>query len=242
MKQFQKHSGNEMMRKYTLVYCIVCILLFLPFQLVAHADTDPNESVEDYLKKPKDETDKLPVLDSDSEINKNKDAESGSGGISVTIWDYVKMVFALIFVILLLYGLLRFVNSRNKTFQTNQLIKNLGGVGISQGKSVQLLQVGNSLFLIGIGEDVSLLKEITEPEEIAKLTKIYDDKQEIGKTVPYISELYSRLKDNVSSRENSKEKNDPSFNETFQKRLQEIKKDRSDVLKDWKTKEREENE
>ena len=39
-------------------------------------------------------------------------------------------------------------------------MQNLGGVGVSQGKSVQLLQVGNSLFLVGVGEDITLLKEI----------------------------------------------------------------------------------
>ena len=52
----------------------------------------------------------------------------------------------------------------------------------------------------------------------------------IGKTVPYITELVNRLKENVSTKTKSNEKNDPSFNETFQKKLREIKKDRSDVL------------
>lgn len=216
--------------------------MLLPFQIEVDAAIDPNESIEDYFKKSKEEIDKTPVLESDSESEKVVDPEISTGGVSVTIWDYVKIIFALGFVVLLLYGLLRFVNSRNKTFQTNQLIQNLGGVGISQGKSVQLLHVGNSLFLVGIGEDISLLKEISDPEEIAKLTKIYDEKQDSGKTVPYILEIFSRFKRNFFPKKQSDEKNNPSFNETFQKRLQEIKKDRSEVLGDWKTKEREENE
>lgn len=225
------------MRKFTLLYCVICILLLVPFQAEVYAATDPNESVEDFLKKSKDDTDKEPIVESESE----EDTSVESGGISVSIWDYVKMIFALLFVIALLYGLLRFVNSRNKTFQTNQLIQNLGGVGISQGKSVQLLQVGNSLYLVGIGDDVSLLKEISDPEEIEKLTNMYEEKQEIGKAVPYILELFTRLKDKRQTNNPTNTKV-PSFNETFQKRLQEIKKDRSDVLKEWKTKEREENE
>lgn len=228
------------MRKFSLVSCIICILLFFTFQVDAHAEVDSNKSVEEYYN-PKDETDNNPpVLDTDSDLDSN--AELGTGEVSVTIWDYVKMIFALLFVVLLLYGLLRIVNRRNRSFQTNQLIQNLGGVGISQGKSVQLLKVGNSLFLVGIGEDVSLLKEITDPEEITELTKVYEEKQEIGNAVPHIMEIFSRFKSSFSSAKTSNEKNDPSFNETFQKRLQEIKKDRSDVLKDWKTKEREENE
>ncbi|MFJ7970810.1 flagellar biosynthetic protein FliO [Psychrobacillus sp. NPDC096389] len=237
MKQFLKQSGNTMMRKFTLIFCVISSLFLLVDQNV-YAAIDPNGSVEEFYDKSKDDR---------SEVEPAPDVEEEPADaiakepVSVTAWDYVKMIFALLFVVLLLYGLLRFVNSRNKTFQQNNLIQNLGGVGVSQGKSVQLLQVGNSLFLVGIGEDITLLKEIEDPEEKAKLTKIYEEKQDIGKTVPYITELIQRLKENISSKPTSNEK-DPSFNETFQKKLREIKKDRSEVLEDWKTKEREKNE
>ncbi|MFJ5769986.1 flagellar biosynthetic protein FliO [Psychrobacillus sp. NPDC093180] len=237
MKQFPKQSGNTMMRKFTLVFCIITTL----FLLVDHnvfAATDPNESIEEHYKPKTDRTDEqlAPI----GEEEQTEDISNNP--VSVTAWDYVKMIFALLFVVLLLFGLLKFVNSRNKTFQHNQLIQNLGGVVVSQGKSVQLLQVGNSLFLVGIGEDITLLKEIEDPEEIEKLTKIYEEKQDIGKTVPYISELVHRMKENVSTKSKNNEQKNPSFNETFQKKLREIKKDRSDVLKDWKTKESEKNE
>ncbi|MEK4485189.1 flagellar biosynthetic protein FliO [Psychrobacillus sp. FSL H8-0484] len=231
-----------MLRKNTLVICIVSILLFLPFQMDAKASVDPNETTEEYLKRTKTEKDneREPVIDTDTE--KEIKTSPDKSGVSLNAWDYIKMVFALLFVIFLLYGLLRFVNSRNRSFQHNQLIQNLGGAGVGQGKSIQLMQVGNTLYLVGIGEDITLLKEITDPEEIEKLTKIYEDKLGNSKTVPYITELYNRLKENVSSKAKSNEKKGPSFNETFQKRLQEIKKDRSEVLEDWKTKEREKNE
>ncbi|MFJ8063810.1 flagellar biosynthetic protein FliO [Psychrobacillus sp. NPDC096426] len=238
MKQFLKQSGNTMIRKFTLVFCIISTL-FLLFNSNVYAAIDSNESIEEYFNKTKnDNLEEQPAPKEEQEVQK----ENKTDPVSVTIWDYVKMIFALLFVVLLLYGLLRFVNSRNKTFQHNQLIQNLGGVGVSQGKSVQLLQVGNSLFLVGIGEDITLLKEIEDPEEIEKLTKIYEEKHDIGKTVPYITELVQRFKGNVASKSKSNEKKDPSFNETFQKKLREIKKDRSDVLEDWKTKEREKNE
>ncbi len=202
------------------------------------AENDPNETVEENLKKQQQGIE----TDDKVETEVEPDLEITSDPVSVTAWDYVKMVLALLFVIVLLYGVLRFLNSRNKSFQQNQLIQNLGGVGLGQSKSVQLLQVGDSLFLVGIGEDINLLKEITDPDEIDKLTKIYEDKQDYGKAVPYISELFGRLKENVSDKTMKNEKKDPSFNETFQERLKEIKKDRSGVLEDWKTKEHTKNE
>lgn len=226
------------MRKLSLICLIFCILLFFPLQMKVSAENDPNETVEENLKKQQQGI----VVEDKVEKEVESDLEISSNPVSVTAWDYVKMILALLFVIVLLYGLLRFLNSRNKSFQQNQLIQNLGGVGLGQSKSVQLLQVGDSLLLVGIGEDITLLKEITDPDEIDKLTKIYEEKHDIRKAGPYISELFGRLKENVSDKTTKNEKKDPSFNETFQERLNEIKKDRSEVLEDWKTKEHTKNE
>ncbi|MEK3994487.1 flagellar biosynthetic protein FliO [Psychrobacillus sp. FSL K6-2365] len=228
------------MRKFPLLLSVLLLLIF-GTQLDVKAELDSNKSIEDYYK----ELNKDQNNEKETEANIEKTPETNdepvSVGVSVTAWDYIKMIFALLFVIALLYGLLRFVNSRNKNFQTNQLIHNLGGVGVGQGKSLQLMQVGNSIFLVGIGDDITLLKEITNPEEIENLTKVYEEKIDIGKNIPYISELIGRLKEKGNSRTETEDKK-PSFDETFQKRLQEIQKDRSNVLKDWKTKERDNNE
>lgn len=228
------------MRKLPLV---LSVLLFLTFGtlLDVKAEVGSNESVDEYLKNnnSKNEKDSEGIIKETPDTSETTDVPV-SAGVSVTVWDYIKMVLALLFVIALLYGVLRFVNSRNKTFQTNQLINNLGGIGVGQGKSLQLMQIGNSIFLVGIGEDVTLLKEINDPVEIENLTRIYEAKVDVGTTIPYISEIVGRLKDKGNSQK--KDSKQPSFEETFQKKLQEIQKDRSNVLKDWKTKERDNNE
>ena len=228
-----------MMRKFSLVLSVLLVLSFGTL-LDVKAATDSNKSIDEYYKDLNKDQNNEKESETNIEETPETADESVSVGVSVTAWDYIKMIFALLFVIALLYGILRFVNSRNKTFQTNQLINNLGGVGVGQGKSLQLMQVGNSIFLLGIGEDITLLKEITDPIEIENLTKIYEEKVDIGKSIPYISELIGRLREKGTSQK--KESKEPSFNETFQKRLQEIQKDRSNVLKDWKTKERDNNE
>jgi flagellar protein FliO/FliZ len=86
-----------------------------------------------------------------------------------TVWMFVKMVLALGFVIALIYFLLRFVNSRTKAIGDGKAIKSLGGVGVGSNRSVQLVKVGERIFVIGVGETVSLLKEISEPEEIEQM-------------------------------------------------------------------------
>ncbi|SEM21539.1 flagellar protein FliO/FliZ [Paenisporosarcina quisquiliarum] len=229
-----------MMRKFPLFLSVLLLLTF-GTELDVKAELDSNKSIEEYYKDLNKDQNNEKESEANIEETPETTVEPVSAGVSVTAWDYIKMVFALLFVIALLYGLLRFVNSRNKTFQTNQLINNLGGVGVGQGKSLQLMQVGNSIFLVGIGDDITLLKEITNPVEIESLTKIYEEKVDIGKNIPYISELIGRLRDKGNSKTKTESKK-LSFDETFQKRLQEIQKDRSNVLKDWKTKERDNNE
>lgn len=229
-----------MMRKCPLLLSVLLLLTF-GIQLDVDAAIDSNESIEEYYKNKNKDINEEKESQEKMEKSPETTDEPVSEGVSVTAWDYIKMIFALLFVVALLYGLLRFVNSRNKTFQTNQLIQNLGGIGVGQGKSLQLMQVGNSIFLVGIGEDITLLKEITDPAEIETLTKIYEEKVDIGNSIPYVSELIGRLREKETSNSKMESKN-PSFDETFQKRLQEIQKDRSNLLKEWKTKESDKNE
>lgn len=230
-----------MMWKLYLSICIV-FLLWISVPLGTEAAVDSNESIKESFER----INKGTAPDAEPEENKNLDQkentpqETDSSGVSITAWDYIKMIFALLFVIALLYGLLRFLNKRNRSFQRNQLIHNLGGVGVGQGKSIQLMQIGNSLYLVGIGENINLLKEITDPQEIEDLTKLYEEKLGSAQSLPYIMEFMNKLTKNKAH--TTKNNENPSFNETFQKKLDDIKRDRSEVLKDWKTKERKNNE
>lgn len=230
-----------MMWKLYLSICIA-FLLSISVPLGTEAAVDSNESIKESFERINKGTapDGEPEENKELDQEENTPQEASSSGVSITAWDYIKMIFALLFVIALLYGLLRFINKRNRSFQHNQLIHNLGGVGVGQGKSIQLMQIGNSLYLVGIGENINLLKEITDPQEIEELTKLYEDKLGTAQTLPYIMELMNKLSKNKIHK--TKNNENPSFNETFQKKLDDIKRDRSEVLKDWKTKERKNNE
>ncbi len=230
-----------MMWKLYLSICIA-FLLSISVPLGTEAAVDSNESIKESFERINKGTapDAEPEENKELDQEENTPQEASSSGVSITAWDYIKMIFALLFVIALLYGLLRFLNKRNRSFQHNQLIHNLGGVGVGQGKSIQLMQIGNSLYLVGIGENINLLKEITDPQEIEELTKLYEDKLGTAQTLPYIMELMNKLTKNKTQK--AKNNENPSFNETFQKKLEDIKRDRSEVLKDWKTKERKNNE
>lgn len=216
-------------KSFMTLSCLLLLILsgLLPQQ--AMADTELNDSVEENFIKNKDKN-------SDVEESPAADTTPETAAVSVSVWDYIKMVLALLFVLALLYGVLKLVNSKNRLYQQHQLIQNLGGLSLGQQKSVQLLQVGDSLFLVGVGEDISILKEITSSEEKEKLMNFYSNKPEITTPIPYIATLLKRFKNPLSSQSVKNPKNG-SFEQVFRKKLSEIKTDRSEGLRDWKKKE-----
>lgn len=214
--------------RVTMIFAFLLTFLFVyPPTVSVYADSDTN-SIEYCMKKPeecKDNTD--PAAKEDTVV-------SAAGDVSA--WEYIKMVLALIFVVALFYGLMKFLNKRNLTFQRNQMVQNLGGLSLGAQKSVQLLQIGKSLYLVGVGDDVQLLREITDPQEVEALLSLYNEKQEYAATSPYIAEVFSKLKRKNNQNSSTLQKQD-SFGELFEKKISEIKQERSEEIERWKQKE-----
>jgi len=213
--------------RLTMIFAFLVTFLFvyLPSGSV-YADSDTN--VDYCIKKPEACNDKTdPAAKEDTVV-------SAAGDVSA--WEYIKMVLALIFVVALFYGLMKFLNKRNLTFQRNQMVQNLGGLSLGAQKSVQLLQIGKSLYLVGVGEDVQLLREITDPQEVEALLALYNEKQEFAATSPYIAEIFSKF--NRKNKQNSSNaQQQDSFGELFEKKISEIKQERSEEIERWKQKE-----
>lgn len=172
------------------------------------------------------------------EDNGVTDAETentGSASVKMGLFEYIKILLSLVFVIALLIAVLKFLNKRNLNYQQNSMIRNLGGLSVGAQKSVQLLHIGNRLYVVGIGDDVRLLNEISDPNEIAQILKIYNDKQSNTSTTPYIAELFAKFKAKQATTD--EQHNEQGFSEILDKRLAEIKKERSDELERWKEKE-----
>jgi flagellar protein FliO/FliZ len=119
---------------------------------------------------------------------------------TVTIWDFVKMIFALVFVLLLIYGALRFINKRNKWFDNGRSVENIGGTNLGNNKSLQLVKVGNSILVVGVGDSINLLKEITDEKEANLLLEAYKNKSD---TAPLTSDTFKDLIKKLPTSKNS---------------------------------------
>ncbi|WP_301107364.1 flagellar biosynthetic protein FliO [Sporosarcina sp.] len=216
-----------------LVMLLVCLVFWMP---QAHAEIDPNARVSDCFGKGKDCGSDDAVKEN---VDKNEEIPTGSPGTmsdpeesadppkGLSAWDYIRTLLAFVFVIGLLVWLLRFLNKRNRSFDQTRLMTNLGGVPLGQHKSIQLVKMGNNYFVVGVGENVQLLKEIDDPDEIADLLARYDSEgSEVQKGI--ISQLYERFFSKAQSGNTSTDSSD--FSQLFSSKMDEIKADRKEQL------------
>lgn len=147
------------------------IAVFFSGAIQASAE-DIDKPVKDVYEQPDDlKTDKS----KDSQTTKQA---SNPEQVGITIWEFLRMIFATIFVVGLLYIILKFINKKSKSFQKANSVENLGGTSLGANRSVQLVKVGGRILVVGVGENIQLLKEIDNPEEYEQLMKDYNEKMD----------------------------------------------------------------
>lgn len=210
------------------------VLLFVSIALlgldkIAYAE-QVNKSVKEWLEQPED-TKQEQKSDQDQTTTKNEDtttAENGSVNVGLTIWDFIKMIFATIFVVALLYFMLRFINKKSKNYKSSQLIENIGGTSLGGNRSVQLIKVGNQLLVVGVGESIQLLKEINNEEEYNQIIEEYNNKMEqLVQPSDFVTKVLQRAK---MKKKNENEVN--QFSSILKNELQNMKKTRKKLFEE----------
>lgn len=88
----------------------------------------------------------------------------GSG--SDSMWGYlIQVVFSLGFIAVLIYLLLRFLGKR-QIGQSRGPIKIISAAALGNGKTMQVVMIGETLYIVGVGENVQLLRMIEPGEEV----------------------------------------------------------------------------
>lgn len=195
---------------------------------VAHAESN-NGYVHDYINK----QNKKSPEEAPKNVN-NTDNEEKTNGSITTIWDGAKMVFALLFVIGLLYVLLKYINKKSRSYQQNRLIQNFGGTPLGGNRSLQIVKAGNRILILGVGEDINLLKEIEDEQEVEEFIKYYKDQLEQSlEPRDIITKLTKKLK---NKQVDSQTKSAP-FQAILKKQLESLNTDRKKAMKKLEQKE-----
>ncbi|MGM7720382.1 flagellar biosynthetic protein FliO [Metabacillus sp. Hm71] len=218
-----------MLHKHYLLLFVVALILFSPQAAIVLAEETGNESVYETIEQEQSKDAEAAPIDQ----IQSKEPAAQDNAVSVSAFDFIKMLMALAFVLLLIYFLLKFVTKRNNFFQQGQIIVNLGGTSLGQNKSIQMIKVGKRLLVVGVGESISLLKEIDDEEERIELVEEFErKKQQMVEPKDFIQKLI--LKQNRKLNETTNQK--AAFSSSFKDQLEKVKKERKKQLEDVKRK------
>lgn len=143
---------------------------------------------------------------------------------SVSAFDFVKMIFALLFVIALIYGLVKLMNKRNRLLKPFQYVENIGGTSVGQNRSIQLIKVGKSVLVVGVGETIQPLKEIEDEKEIEVILSQHEEAMS--------SKIeWQKFVKPLKSSEHQPQRKLPSFSKALKEQLEELKQNRSEGKK-----------
>lgn len=146
------------------------------------------------------------------------DALSTSSNIGNIAW----VLFVLILIIVLIVYLIRFLSKRNQSWFSNRSVRILGGVGLGPNKSLQLVEVGSSVYLIGVGEDIRLVDKVSDPEEVEQILAALEQEASLqrGPIAPLIAKIADKLRRNNAVQQQPEE--EASFHEMFESKLRQM--------------------
>lgn len=149
-------------------------------------------------------------------------AEETSGAVA---WQMLWILFVLVIVVGLIVVLLRFLAKRNRGWGMNRTLRSLGGFALGQNKSMQIIEWNGRIYVLGVGENVTLIDAITDPETAAMLLADHDAEQEaMAPTLPAFIRKWmqrSRSMEHLDSPA-AEAGQDMSFEESLQKRLRQL--------------------
>lgn len=217
-----------MNRKFRILLVTVFIIAFWNKWNVVTVQAEGNidDSVYEYFQNSDKKTEKKKTEDT-SLPQQNENENTSSQSVGVTGWDIVKTIFVLLIVIGMLIGLLKWLQKKNFS-PTVQTVKNLGGTNLGGNKSVQMVKVGNSILVVGIGEDVQLLKEINDKKEVEMIVEQFNNRMDqMMKPQDIVSKAteYMKLKRDKSNKNSS-------FKFELEKQLNDLTVKRRDVLEE----------
>lgn len=150
---------------------------------------------------------------------------------SASAWDLIWVLFVLGIIVGLIVLILRFFAKRNRGWWMNRSLRSLGGYSLGTNKSMQIVEWNGRIYVLGIGENVTLLESITEPHVVAALLAEHDANTEsTGPTIPeWLRKMTQRNTpqgEDISPKETN---NQSSFEQTLENRLRQLSERRQRV-------------
>lgn len=165
----------------------------------------------------------------------NNPQESPPFSGDINLWGNLFTVIVVLgLIIALIILLVRFLGKRNRYLSQSHAIRTLGAIGLGPNKSLQVIEIGGSIYLVGVGEDISLVDKISNPDEVASLVQAFEHEgMELAGLSSILSGLISRFRKEPPREE--EELDGVAFHEVFQSQLRKMpdrKRQMEELLQD----------
>jgi flagellar protein FliO/FliZ len=88
----------------------------------------------------------------------------------------LKFIGSFLLILLLLFIVLKYLSKKTKMYAGGGPFHALGGHSLGNNRSLQMVMVGDTLYLLGVGEDVNLIRTIPPGEEQRRLLESVAEK------------------------------------------------------------------
>ncbi|WP_033541471.1 flagellar biosynthetic protein FliO [Planococcus sp. CAU13] len=143
-----------------------------------------------------------------------------------------QLILYTLLIVFMIYGLIKFLSMKQKNLQPNQAVKLMGGTALGNNKSLQLVKVGGQIYLIGVGDQVTLIKEFTEDDAIHGIEK--DVEAQASPLLP--KTVTSFIKDKISGASEKNPYQTKGFEQLFKQSLEKQRKKQDSLQTDLEKK------
>ena len=195
---------NKHTKFYYLVVLISCLLTIIIPNPFVYADSS---NVLDWIES--DESDKI----SEQQTEEQNQVVQETKSLPAIIGS---LFFYTLLIILMIYGLIKFLAIRQKKLLPNQVMKTVGGMQLGNNKSLQMIKIGKKIYLLGVSDTINLIKEFTDEEEIKEIERnLHNNEMNISKSI------FNKVKDKTIKNVNTK--SNGNFQQLFQQSIDRIR-------------------
>lgn len=147
--------------------------------------------------------------------------------------DMLQVISALALIIGLIILLLRFLSKKSRMLNAGRGIQHLGGIQLGQNKSLQVIEIGSYIYIIGVGENIQLIDKLKEPELVALMKEHMADSSSLSASS--FNKLKSMIKQSKQDSHHLNETDEASvsFQEMFFEKVSKIQNRKKQNLEEW---------
>ncbi|GGD68286.1 hypothetical protein GCM10010911_27570 [Paenibacillus nasutitermitis] len=122
-------------------------------------------------------------------------------GIGYLIW----VIVALALVIGLIVLLIKWLSKKNRGWGNSRALRSLCGIPLGQNKSLQIVELSGRIYVVGVGENITLLDKIDDPDAALAILEAIELQNGRQWNSPSVMDLLNRFRNRKDTSEPSNE-------------------------------------